>query len=137
MDNHDIDSFWKDIRERNKSKSKMSNYIEGVIEEADIAKFWRDHYGSLLNSSLNTTGKEFVSDSLKNILFSDGMLVSVNKVLKLVDTLENNKSARMDGLNGECMKNADVILLVLLPFCFTCMLKHSYLPPALHRWTQF
>ena len=51
------------------------------------------------------------------------MLVSVNKVLKLVDNFESNKSAGMDGLNGECMKNADVILSVLLSFCFTCMLN--------------
>ena len=28
MNNHDVDSFWKDIRERNKSKSSMSNCIE-------------------------------------------------------------------------------------------------------------
>ena len=109
----------------------MSNCIEGITGEADIAKFWRGHYGSLLNSSLNTTNKESVCDSFKNILFSDGMLVSVNEVLKLVDNLESNKSAGMDGLNGECMKNADVILSVLLSFCFTCMLKHSYLPHAM------
>ena len=55
--------------------------------------------------------------------------VSVNKVLKVVYNLESNKSAGMNGLNG--MKNADVILSVLLSFCFTCMLKHSYLPPAM------
>ena len=54
------------------------------------------------------------------------MLVSVNEVIKLVDNLESNKSAGMDSLNGECMKNADVILSVVLSFCFTCMLKHSY-----------
>ena len=30
MDTHDVDSFWKDIRERNKSKSTMSNFIEGI-----------------------------------------------------------------------------------------------------------
>ena len=59
------------------------------------------------------------------------MLVSVNEVLKLVDNLESNKSAGMDGLNGKCMKNVDVILSVLLSFCFTCMLKHSYLPSAM------
>ena len=103
MDNHDVDSFWKYIRERNKSKSTMSNCIEGVTGDADIAKFCRDHYGSLLNSSLNTTSKESVCDSFKNILFSDGMLVSVNEDLKLVDNLESNKSAGMDGLNDECM----------------------------------
>ena len=59
------------------------------------------------------------------------MLVSVNEVLKLVDNLESNKSAGMDGLNGECMKNVVFILSVLISFCFTCMLKHSYLPPAM------
>ena len=118
MDNHDVDSFWKDIRERNKSKSTMSDCIEGITGEADIAKFWRDDYRSLLNSSLNTTSKESVCDSFKNILFSDGMLVSVKCVLKLVDNLESNKSAGMDGLNGEYMKNADVILSVLLFFSF-------------------
>ena len=106
MDTHDVDSFWKDIRECNKSKSTMSNCIE------DITKFWRDHYGSLLNSSLNTTSKESVCDSFKIVLFSDGMLVSVNEVLKLIDNLESNKSAGMDRLNGECIKNGDVILSV-------------------------
>ena len=73
----------------------MSNCIEGITGEADITKFWRDHYGSLLNSSLNTTSREPVCDNLKKIFFSGGMLVSVNKVLKLVDNLESNKSAGM------------------------------------------
>ena len=72
---------------------------------------------------MNTTSKESVCDSFKNIWFSFGMLVSVNKVLKLVDNLESNKSTGMDGWNGECIKNADVILSVLLSFCFTCMLR--------------
>ena len=44
---------------------------------------------------MNTTSKESVCDNLKNIFFSGGMLVSVNKVLKLVDNLESNKSAGM------------------------------------------
>ena len=63
MDNHDVESFWKDIRERNKSKSTMSNCIEGITGEADIATSWRDHklHRSLLgvkgggaNSPLNS-----------------------------------------------------------------------------------
>ena len=45
--------------------------------------------------------------------------------------LESGKSAGVDGLNGECLKYADVILSVLLSFCFTCMFKHSYLPSAM------
>ena len=48
----------------------------------------------------------------------------MNEVLILVDNLESNKSAGVH-------KNADVILSVLLSFCFTCVLKHSYLPSAM------
>ena len=59
------------------------------------------------------------------------MLVSVNEVLKFVENIESKISAGMDWLNGECMKNVDVILSVLLSFCFTCMLKHSYIPAAM------
>ena len=35
IDNHDVNSFSKDIRERNKSKSTMSNCIKGITGEAD------------------------------------------------------------------------------------------------------
>ena len=35
MDNHDVDSFWKDIMERNKSKSTISHWrIEGGAKGA-------------------------------------------------------------------------------------------------------
>ena len=70
-------------------------------------------------------------DSFKTISFNQGMHVTVNEVLSLVHSLESGKSAGLDGLNGECLKYADVILSVLLSFCFTCMFKHSYLPSAM------
>ena len=103
--------------------------LKVLLGKLTIAKFWRDHYGSLLNSSLNTTSKSLFMTVLDIYCFSDGMLVSVNEVLKLVDNLEIGVG--MDGLNGEYMKNADIILSVLLSFCFTNMLKHSYLPSAM------
>ena len=34
-------------------------------------------------------------------------------------------------MNGEGLKYADVILSVLLSFCFTCMFKHSFLASAM------
>ena len=86
---------------------------------------------SLLNSSEDDPSKDFVYDSFKNISFNQGMHVTVNEVLSLVHSLKSGKSAGLDGLNGECLKYADVILSVLLSFCFTCMFKHSYLPSAL------
>ena len=62
------------------------------------------------------------------------MHVTVKEVLSLVHVLynhESRKSAGLDGLNCECLKYADVILSVLLSFCFTFMFKHSYLPSAM------
>ena len=59
------------------------------------------------------------------------MYVTVNEVLSLVHNLESGKSDGLDGLNGVCLKYADVILSVLLSFCFICMSKHSYLPSAM------
>ena len=39
MDNHDVDSFWKDIRERNTSKSTMSNCTEGILGKMTLLTF--------------------------------------------------------------------------------------------------
>ena len=49
MKNHEINDFWKDIRKHSKSKSALSNCIDGVTGENAIADLWRDHYESLLN----------------------------------------------------------------------------------------
>ena len=51
------------------------------------------------------------------------MHVTVNEVLSLVHSLESGKLAGLDGLNGGCLKYADVILSVLLSFCFSDLLS--------------
>ena len=109
----------------------MSNCINGTTGEGDMANLWKNHYSILLNSSQDDSSKNFVYNSFKNISFNQGIHVTVNEVLSLVHSLESGKSAGLDGLNGECLKYADVILSVLLSFCFTCMFKHSYLPSAM------
>ena len=37
MQRLDVNAFWKDIRKHTKSKSTLSNYIDGITGEADIA----------------------------------------------------------------------------------------------------
>ena len=59
------------------------------------------------------------------------MHVSVTEVLDLLQGLTNDKVTGMDGLSGEILKFADPILALLLSICFTCMLKHSYLPVSM------
>ena len=131
MQCHDVNKFWKNISLLNKSKSTLSNCINGTTGKGDIANLCKNHYSILLNSSKDVSSKDFVCDSFKNISFNQGMIVSVNEVLSLVHNLESGKSAGLDGLNCECLKYADAILSVLLSFCFTCMFKHSYLPSAM------
>ena len=131
MQCHDLNNFWKNISLLNKSKSTLLNCINGTTGEGDIANLWKNHYSILLNSSEDDSSKDFVYDNFKNISFNQRMHVTVNEVLSLVHSLESGKSARLDGLSGECLKYADVILSVLLSFCFTCMFKHSYLPSAM------
>ena len=52
MQRHDVNALWKDIRKHTKSKSALSNCIDG-IREADIAAMWGRHYEQLLNDSSN------------------------------------------------------------------------------------
>ena len=51
MKDHELTDFWKDVRKHSKSKSALSNCIDGVTGETDIADLWRNHYQELLNDS--------------------------------------------------------------------------------------
>ncbi len=131
MQCHDVNNFWKEVRKHGKSQSALSNCIDGITGEHDIADMWRGHYNTLLNSSCANSDKDVVCDSFTNLCFSQRMYVTVDEVLELIQKLPNGKSAGKDGLNSESLKYADVLISVLLSICFTCMFKHSYMPPAL------
>ena len=80
MQRHDVNGFWKDIRKHAKSKSSLSNYIDGITEEADIADMWERHYEQLLNDSSNETSKIKVLNSFRNVLAHVGMQVTMKEV---------------------------------------------------------
>ena len=131
MKNHEINDFWKDIRNHSKSKSALSNCIDGVTGENAIADLWRDHYESLLNDSTHHDEKADVLQSFNNICSHAGMYVTTSEVLEVVKDLPNRKSSGLDGLNGESLKYADPLLCLLLSICYTCMFKHSYMPQSM------
>ena len=60
MQCYDVNNFWKAINIRNKSKAALSICIAGTSGETDIAKMWKDHCCSLLNSSSNISAKDDV-----------------------------------------------------------------------------
>ena len=131
MKNHEINDFWKDIRKQSKSKSALSNCIDGVTGENAIADLWRDHYESLLNDSTHHDEKADVLQSFNNICSHAGMYVTMSEVLEVVKDLPNRKSSGLDGQNGESLKYADPLLCLLLSICYTCMFKHSYMPQSM------
>ena len=131
MKNHEINDFWKNIRKHSKSKSALSNCIDGVTGENAIADLWRDHYESLLNDSTHHDEKADVLQSFNNICSHAGMYVTMSEVLEVVKDLPNRKSSGLDGLNGESLKYADPLLCLLLSICYTCMFKHSYMPQSM------
>ena len=122
--------FRKDIRKHSKSKSALSNCIDGVTGKNAIADLWRDHYESLLNDSTHHDEKADVLQSFNNICSHAGMYVTMSEVLEVVKDLPNRKSSGLDGLNGESLKYADHLLCLLLSICYTCMFKHSYMPQS-------
>ena len=99
MKNHEINDFWKDIRKHSKSKSALSNCIDGVTGENTVADLWRDHYESLLNDSTHHDEKADVLQSFNNICSHAGMYVTMSEVLEVVKDLPNRKSFGLDGLN--------------------------------------
>ena len=54
MQNREINAFWKECKKHTISKSALSNCVDGVTGEADIADMWRSHYEDLLNCGTNT-----------------------------------------------------------------------------------
>ena len=66
--------FWNDIRKHSKSKSALSNYIDGVTGENAIADLWRDHYESLLNDSTHHDEKADVLQSLTTYAHMQGCM---------------------------------------------------------------
>ena len=133
MKDHELNDFWKDIRKHSKSKSALSNCIDGVTGETAIADLWRNHYQELLNDSTRNDDdvKMDVLESFHNICSHVGMHVTMNKVNEVVKSLPSRKSSGLDGLNGESLKHADPLLCLLLSICYTCMFKHCYMPQSM------
>ena len=131
MQRHDVDAFWKDIRKHTKSKSALSNCIDGITGEADIADMWGRHYEQLLNDSSNETSKITVLNSFHNVLTHVGMHVTMKEISMIVNDLPSGKSSGFDGLKSESLKHADDLACLLLSICFTCMFTLCYMPSSM------
>ena len=133
MKDHELNDFWKDVKKHSKSKSALSNCIDGVTRETAIADLWRNHYQELLNDSTRNDDdvKMDVLENFHNICPHVGMHVTMGEVNEFVKSLPSRKSSGLDGLNGESLKHANPLLCLLLSICYTCMFKHCYMPQSM------
>ena len=116
MKDHELNDIWKDVRKHSKSKSALSNCIDGVTGETAIADLWRNHYQELLNDSTRNDDdvKMDVLESFHNICSHVGMHVTMSEVNEVVNSLPSRKSSGLDGLIGESCRN---MRNMQIPYC--------------------
>ena len=93
---------------------------------------WMIHFKSLLNSSTDTTSKEYV---LKAIAGDHGIIdcVTVGQVKMAVKELKKGRCAGPDNISSEHLIYAHAKLYVLLSIVFNAGIIHGYLPDELMR----
>ena len=113
------------------SRSALSNCVDRVTGEADIADMWRNHYEDLLNCNTNTDEMVAILDTFETVCSHVGMNVTMSEVSQIVKDLSTRKSSGLDGLNGESMKHVHPLLCLLVSICFTSMFINTVTCPNL------
>ena len=123
----DSKKFWSEIKRlKGKTSAPIATTIGTATGHTNIAELWRSHYCGLLNS----TPPSSISQQIKNTISKceDTEIVSAQEVAVAVKDLKLGKSCGLDSLAAEHFRYASEKLHILLSLCFTCMLRHSYVP---------
>ena len=72
---------------------------------------WRNHYEDLLNCNTNTDEMVTIIDTFGTVCAHVGKNVTMSEVSQIVKDLPNGKSSGLDGLNGESMKHAQLLIV--------------------------
>ena len=83
LSQNDIVSFWKKVKQNNIS-SCLSNKIDGITGEREIAETWKVHYEHLLNSISNNCKKSEVLDEIRVIDRHENMNVHHSEIFDIV-----------------------------------------------------
>ena len=83
----DLADFWKSVRKLNVSKTPLTNTLDNVSGESNIAEKWKKHFSSILNSVSNCQYKGEVYDAVTETHFDTNMIVSVSDVKDVILSL--------------------------------------------------
>ena len=119
--------FWKEIKKMNQGNMCVADTVNGVRGKQDIAYMWKDHFKGLLNSSKDTSKKEYVVHSIRN---NDMSFVrfTIHDVIVALKSLKNGKASGLDNMYGEHFKYCNDKVAALLSIVFNAMVIHDYLP---------
>ena len=103
----------------NQSSQLHTTTIDDITGEANIAKHWRTHLHSILNTNVcDQTLKSSILGTLDEIQHDARMTVCYTDVQTLIRNLEFGKSAGPDGICAEALKCAHDQLSVLFHIVF-------------------
>ena len=95
-----------------------------------------EHFESLLNSSVDTSNKCHVSNTLRS---TDMTFVRFSNVavLSAIKSLKNGKSTGLDNLHSEHFKYAHGKVAVLLAIVLNAIIIHDFLPSTTTSHWQY
>ena len=101
MSANDYDKFWNSMKRSSQNKNGLTSTIDGVVGDHNIAKMWGSHFQKLLNISVITSAKSFVTSKCANVGYSHDMQVTVEEVLKAIRFSKSVKAPDHYGVTSE------------------------------------
>ena len=122
--------FWKEVKKMNQCNVPVVSTIDGVTGVNNINNMWQQHYKSLLNSSKDTSSKEYVVKHVSEV--DNGCFYferfTVDDVKESFKNIKNGKTCGLDGIYGEHLKHAHSKIHVLLSLLFNVITIHGHMP---------
>jgi exonuclease III len=131
----DSRSFWKEIKKLNgNGHANIASNINGVEGQEKIACEWQLHFQRLLNSTVDTSDKEYVLSylhkSCKNYTSANDFITSA-EVQAAIRRLKCGKSSGKDEISSEHLAFCGGRIFDILCDFFNCCITHAYLPSQL------
>ena len=129
MMNNDMNVFWKDVHKITNSTVPLATTFKvvGCVGDAKIAKMWKCHYKSLLNSVQSGNSKNSVMLDV-NKQIKNSITITPSDILDALKNIKCGKSSGIDGISAEHLVFAHSRIHVLLSLLFSSFTTHGYLP---------
>jgi len=125
----DTKQFWTKIRSMTKVRDLLSNNVDNIIGEQNIAEHWKGKFEGLLNSDHSTNHKSNVESRIRNEnLQVHDKPFSMHEVEQCVNKLKIGKAAGIDGTASEHYKYSDKRIFYHISNLMNACVTHNFFP---------